>query len=162
MRACDNVNLFGLPLTLFTLHLTTVLLFYSSDNLILQFKALSSVNIGLNCFLPSLPTPLTNTFSFPDTKSLEQSIQHIFRPDHACYTSNGQRIGVLLPLRQCRRRMLELESGEEIRDIQTCIKECLKNIDTDSRCTRCLARVMSGAFVLFMVWSLMLKLNEKG
>ena len=53
-----------------------------------------SVNVSLSCHMPFLPvvpslTPLTNAISFPNTKTLEQSIQHIFRPDLACYTSDG-------------------------------------------------------------------------
>jgi hypothetical protein len=38
------------------------------------------------------------------------------------------------------------------RDIQTCIKEAFKNKHADLRCTRCLARVMTGVCVLLKVW----------
>jgi hypothetical protein len=56
-----------------------------------RFQFRGAVAYGLSCHLPSLPspTPLTNTLSFSNTKTLEQSIQHILRPDLACYASDG-------------------------------------------------------------------------
>ena len=57
------------------------------------------------------------------------------------------------------------ESGEKKNEnIQTCIKvprKAFKNIHADSRCTRCLVRVMSGACVFSFGRYVKLKLNEK-
>ena len=76
----------------------------------------------------------------------------------------GQHSGVLLLPGQCQKTLKEdgvSRLGRRERDNLRVSRKAFRNLHADSRCARCLARVMSGACVLFMVWSLMLKLNEK-
>ena len=89
------VYVVGLIANLFTLNPISALLQPCDYLILVPIQRSSGVQqpwsqlpLALSIF-PSPPTLSINTLSFPNTRTLEQSIQHIFGPDLACYTSNS-------------------------------------------------------------------------